>query len=368
MTTPETLTQRQLNRATLARQMLLQRVSGSAVAAVEQLAGMQAQEARPPFIGLWSRVADLRREEVTQALRQRELVRATLMRGTIHLFSAADYARFRLTVQPVLDGGMQLLGDRADGLDTAAVVHAAQTLLAGEPRTFNDLRALLQEQFPAVNDRALGFTVRMRLPLVLMPTDHRWGHPANATFGLASEWVGDLDDDPESLDDLIRRYLAGFGPASVADAQVWLGMTGLKSAFERLRPELLEFRDERGKVLFDLPHAPRPEAEQPAPVRFLPEFDNLLLSHADRTRVIADEHRAIVYQKGNLRLSATFLVDGMVSGIWRVERKRKDATLTITPFAPLPEATMNALQAEAEPLLRFIEDDAATYEVTFADV
>lgn len=368
MATPETLTQRQLNRATLARQMLLERASESAVAAVEQLAGMQAQEARPPFIGLWSRVAGLRREDVAQALLRRELVRATLMRGTIHLFSAADYAQFRLTMQPVLDGGMQALGDRAEDLDAAAVLQAAQNLLTGEPRPFNDIRALLQEQFPQADDRALGLMVRMGLPLVLIPSDHRWGHAANAAFGLAGEWLGALRNEPDSLAGLVRRYLAGFGPASVSDAQVWLGMKGLKPVFEAMRPELLEFRDERGKALFDLPDAPRPDAEQSAPVRFLPEFDNLLLSHSDRTRVIADEHRSLVYQKGNLRLSATILVDGVVSGMWRVERKRKEATLTITPFAPLLRATKAALLAEAETLVRFIEDDAATYAVTVNDV
>ena len=358
---------RELNRATLARQMLLERATISPTAAVERLIGMQAQEARPPFIGLWTRLQDARRNEMLRAIHDRELVRATLMRGTIHLFSAADYRAFRPAIQPVLDRAMSVLGARSEGLDVERVLPAAYALLAEGPLQFNDIRDRLQAQFPEMNDRALGFAVRMLIPLVVIPAEHRWAYLANAPFGLADEWIGPCDPPDDALQELLRRYLAAFGPATVTDAQTWLGIAGLKSAFEAFRPDLVVLKGERGKEYFDLPAAPRPSAETPAPVRFLPDFDNLLLSHGDRTRMIADDHRSIVYQKGNLRLQPTFLVDGVVAGMWRSERKRKDATLTITPFNPLSAVTRRELAAEGEGLIRFIEDDAASHHVAFAE-
>jgi hypothetical protein len=361
------ISRQELNRATLARQLLLERAAMTPTAAVAQLIGMQAQEARPPFIGLWSRLQDARRDEMIRAINERELVRATLMRGTIHLFSAADYRAFRPAIQPVLDSAMSVLGARSEGLDVERVLPAAYTLLAEGPLPFNDIRDRLQAQFPMMNDRALGFAVRMLIPLVVIPAEHRWGYLANSPFGLAEDWIGRCDPPDLALQELIRRYLGAFGPATVTDAQTWLGISGLKPTFAALRPDLVVFRGERGKEYFDLPNAPRPPAETPAPVRFLPDFDNLLLSHADRTRVIADDHRRIVYQKGNLRLLPTFLVDGVIAGMWRSERKRKDATLTITPFAPLSPATQRALAEEGEGLIRFIEDDAATHAVAFAE-
>lgn len=357
------LTKRQLNRATLARQMLLERADISAATAVARLIGMQAQEAKPPFGGLWSRLQRFTRQDLHQALHDRELVRATLMRGTIHYFSAADYAAFRMTLQPVLTKGTSVLGDRAAGLELEKVLDAARKLLAARPRTFGDIRSLLLAAFPEVNERALGFVVRMHLPLVMTPTVDRWAFPANAEFALAESWL----DTPISADDAIQaltlRYLAAFGPASAMDMQTWSGLPKMKPVLEALRPQLIAFKDERGRELFDLPDAPRPHEETPAPVRFLPEFDNLLLSHADRTRVIADEHRDIVYMKGNLRLQSSFLVDGFVSGTWRVERKRKDATLFLAPFAPLPKRVLAELTAEGEALLRFLEEDAASFAV-----
>jgi hypothetical protein len=361
----ETLSLRQLNRATLARQMLLDRAEATPLMVVERLAGMQAQEPKPPFIGLWSRLRDFQRRDLHQALQAKTLVRGTLMRGTIHLVSASDYAAFRQTLQPVLDRGLSALGDRAEGLDEARVLSAARELLAERPRTFGELRGLLQEQFPEMHERALGFLTRMRLPLVMTPADHPWAFPANADFALAESWLGEPLAPGENSRDLALRYLAAFGPATVADLQTWSGLPRMKPTLDALRPELVTFRDEQGRELFDLPDAPRPVEETPAPARFLPEFDNLLLSHADRTRVIADEHRGLVYQKGNLRLLASFLVDGVVSGAWRVERKRKAATLRMTAFVPLAKDARADLEAEGEALLRFIEEDAATHEIVY---
>ncbi len=363
MTKPQTLSPRQLNRATLARQMLLQRADIAPVAAVERLMGMQAQEPRPPAIGLWSRLDGFRRNDLHRALHEREIVRGTLMRGTLHLFSAADFAAFRMTLQPVLNQGIAILGDRAHGFDLAATLARAREILEAKPRTFNELRTLLVETFPAADERALGFTVRMLLPLVMVPTVHPWAYPANSEFALAERWLAEPLAPGDAAEALVSRYLAAFGPATAMDMQTWSGLKGMKPVLAAMKPRLSVFTDERSRELFDLPDAPRPDAGVPAPPRFLPEFDNLLLSHADRTRVIADEHRSVVYQKGNLRLLATILVDGTVSGIWRVDRKGKAATLRITPFAPLPPGVMDELRAEGEALLRFVEEDAAAFAI-----
>ncbi|MEO9174149.1 MAG: winged helix DNA-binding domain-containing protein, partial [Gaiellales bacterium] len=250
---------RALNRATLARQLLLAREQCTVVSAVERLCGMQAQEPKPPFIGLWSRVEGFERADLRRALEAREVVRGTLLRGTLHLLSAGDFVAFRAPIQPVLEQGLGLLGDRAEGLDVAALLPVARALLLEQPRTFNELRALLLEAFPQVNDRALGFAVRMLLPLVMVPTDDAWGFRSVSAFTLADEWLGrpigvNADHGP-----LLRRYLAAFGPATAADAQTFTGVKGLAASFELHRPELVVFRDERGRELFDLPDAPRPD-------------------------------------------------------------------------------------------------------------
>src|SRR5215213_6102514 len=359
----ELLTRRRLNRATLARQMLLQRERGSAVVVVERLCGMQAQEPRPPFPGLWTRLHGFRRQDLHRALHDRMIVRGTLMRGTLHLMSAADYVAHRMTLQPMLTRSLALLGARDSGLQAEEVLPVARALLSERPRTFGELRVALVETFPGINDRALGFTVRMSLPLVMMPTEDRWGFPADSRFGLAENWLGTPVAKEANLEALLLRYLAAFGPATAADMQQWSGLQKIKPVLESLRPRLAEFHDERGRTLFDLPDAPRPIEETPAPPRFLPEFDNLVLSHADRTRVLADEHRHFVLGAKNGRIPATFLVDGWVAGTWRVERKRQAATLAMTPFDPLPKNVAAGLSEEGDALLRFLEDDAVTFDV-----
>jgi hypothetical protein len=354
-----TLTLRRLNRATLARQMLLSRERVGAETAVERLCGLQAQEPKPPFIGPWTRLEGFRREELRLALHERRVVRATLMRGTLHLASARDYAALRATLQPALTRGMSVLGARAQGLELAEVLPAARALLEERPRGFDELRAELLREFPHVNDRALGFAVRMHLPLVMLPTGDRWAFPPASDFTLAETWLDEpLAGDAPQL--LVRRYLAAFGPATAADAGEWSGLRGLREILDTMRPQLRVFRDERGRELFDLEDAPHPDEDVPAPPRFLPEFDNLVLAHADRTRVLADECRGEVVTK-NLRVRATFLVDGFVRGTWSVKRKRDKATLHLAPFEPLPAGALTGLREEGEALLRFVEDDAATF-------
>jgi len=359
----ETLSVQALNRATLARQLLLAREPIPVAEAVGRLCGMQAQEPKPPFLGLWTRLDGFQPSDLNAALRDRSLVRATMMRATLHLMTGSDYTAFRTTMQPMLDGALRVLGDRAKGMDLAKVVPAARALLDEEPRTFNEVRALLQERFPDVNDRALGYAVRLCVPLVMVPTEDRWGFPRAARFTPAGGWLQSEPSPETAVDDLMLRYLAAYGPASAADAQTWSGLPSTGDALERLRPSLKVFADDKGRELFDLPDAPRPGEDAPAPARFLPEFDSLVLAHADRRRIIADAHRPSLTTK-NLRVRAVFLCDGFARGIWDTEYKRRVATLRMRPFEPLPRAAVDELTAEGEALLRFLEPEAKETVVT----
>jgi hypothetical protein len=359
----ESLSVQALNRATLARQMLLAREPVPVAEAVGRLCGMQAQEPKPPFLGLWTRLDGFQASDLHSALHDRSVVRATMMRATLHLMTATDYTAFRTTLQPMLDGALRALGDRAQGLDLRKVVPAARSLLADEPLTFNEVRALLQERFPDVNDRALGYAVRLCVPLVMVPTQDRWGFPRTARFTPGDGWLETGPAAETAIDELMVRYLAAYGPASAADAQTWCGLPTTGEALERLRPGLRVFTDDKGRELFDLPEAPRPDEDAPAPARFLPEFDSLVLAHADRRRVIADAHRPMLTTK-NLRVRAVFLWDGFARGIWETEYKRKIATLRMRPFEPLPRTAVDELAAEGEALLRFLEPDAKETTVT----
>ncbi|MEA2450984.1 MAG: hypothetical protein QOG63_2916 [Thermoleophilaceae bacterium] len=355
----DALTLRELNRATLARQLLLERAAVGTVEAIGRLAGMQAQEPKPPYAGLWTRLDGFRHDDLRAALETGEVVRATLMRATLHLLPAADFPLFRAALQPGLTQAMRSVGRRDEGMDLDAVLAAARELLAAGPRDFNAIRAHLQERFPDVNHRVMGYAVRTHLPLVMVPTGDRWGFPRNSEFALAEAGDGDGDDGTEEL---VRRYLAAFGPASAADVQTWSGLKGIKKVLDGMRDELATFSAEGGRELFDLPDAPRPGEDPVAPPRLLPEFDNLVLAHADRTRLLPDEHRGRVVTK-NLRVRATFLVDGVVAGTWSAARKGKRATLTLEPFGKLPKRVASALADEAEALLRFTDDDASAYDV-----
>ena len=348
-------TVRELNRATLARQLLLGRADIGVVEAVERLAGLQAQEPKPPFLALWSRLDGFAADDLRRALTGGDLVRAMMMRATLHAVSARDFAVLRPAVQPVLDASMKsVLRGRDDGYHIDAVVAAAAALVREGPMTFGELRAALAEQFPSANDRALGYTVRTQLPLVMVPTEDRWAFPRDARFGPAPE-LGKAD-----LEHLVRRHLAAFGPATVADVQTWCGLKGLKDVVAGM--DDLEQLDKR---LYDLPGAPRPGEDAQAPARFLPEFDSLLLAHADRTRVVAEEHRKGLVTK-NLRVRAVFLWDGFAAGTWEVKATRKLATMTLRPFEKLPRRARKPLVEEGERLLRFAEPDVADVRVDVA--
>ncbi len=365
--TDRVLTLRELNRATLARQLLLERESLPVPAAIERLVGLQAQLPLPPYIGLWTRLRDFRRDALADLIADRTVVRATLMRGTLHLFTADDYLLLRGTIQRALDRAFEGIAKRRDpGVDVEKALTAARRYIAEKPRTFAEISTMLAELMPDSDLGAARYAVRMHLPLIQVPVRSGWSYPANPQFTLAESWLGKPIPTGENLRTLVSRYLAAFGPATVTDIQTWSGMVKLKDAVDRLKPELCTYRDEQRRELLDLPDMQLPDADTPAPERFLPEFDNLLLAHDKRTRVLADAYRSKVYLPG-LRVAATFLVDGFVRGVWRIEKTKSAATLVIEPFKPLTKQNRAALGDEAERLIRFVQDGAKAYEVRFVD-
>jgi len=359
------LTLRQLNRAVLDRQLLLRRADLPVVDAVEQVAGLQAQVANPPYIGMWSRLNDFKREMLMSAIEARAVVRSTMMRATLHLHTAADYRRMR----PILHPGIvrqynSYSGKRIEGLDADPIVAAGLAALKDGARTFVELRAMLTQIMPDRDVDALANVIRSRLPIVQVYPGGSWGFGGEIRYALPENVIGhpvtvDGEIDPAPL---ILRYLAAFGPASIADFQAWSGLTRMKAPFERLRPQLITHRDENGRELFDLPEFTIPPQDTPAPVRLMPEYDNLIMSHDQRQRVIADEHRAKVYLSAG-RVRATFLIDGFVAGAWKVEKDKKRSALVLEPFIPLTPDDAAALTEEADRLIRWIDPQAPVVEV-----
>ncbi|HEY8548751.1 MAG TPA: winged helix DNA-binding domain-containing protein [Vicinamibacterales bacterium] len=366
MSSTPTLTLRQINRATLARQMLLARERLDPLKAIERLVALQAQLARPPFIGLWSRLEGFEREALTRLFETRKVVRATFNRATIHVVTAKDYLSLRPAVQPGLDyAARSILRERLDALDVGALLKQARALFSRRPLTFEELRDAFLEKDPKADERAMGYCVRLKLPLVQVPEKGAaWAFPAQASFALADEWLGKtVPTTAAPPDALILRYLAAYGPASAADIVAWAGISreSVREALARLQPSLVTFRDEAKRELFDLPEAPRPPADVPAPVRLIPEYDNLLNTRADE-RFVAKAHRPRVFLSA-LRLAATVLVDGFVAGTWKLTATKRTATIAIDPFAPFPARVRKEVAAEAEALARFAEPEARNVEV-----
>jgi Winged helix DNA-binding domain len=365
----QVLSRRALNRATLERQLLLRRRKLPAEEAIEHLVGMQAQAPNPPYVGLWTRLEGFHPDELARLILERRAVRIALMRNTVHLVTARDCLKLRPLVQPVFDRALHANRTHSpgiEGVDIEALVAAGRALLEERPRTAKELGMLLQERWPDRDSASLARAIRHLVPLIQVPPRGVWGKSGQATHTTAEAWLGrPLDPDP-SLDEMVVRYLGAFGPATVKDVQTWSGLTRLREVTERLRPHLVIFRDEHGKELFDLPDAPRPEPDTPSPPRFLPEFDNLILSHADRSRIIANDYRKVIASKNGM-VPATVLVGGFVRGTWKTERTRGKATLVIEPFELLPKKDRDALAAEGERLVRFIGEGAEKFEVRFAE-
>jgi len=360
--TPRTLDQRALGRALLARQLLLDRQPVSAAAAIDHLVGMQAQVPLAPYVGLWSRVAGFRTDDLAQLLLDRQAVRMSLMRATLHLVGDADALAVRPVIQPVLERGLfgSIFGRGIAGLDLEALLAEGRELLAERPLTRVELGRLLGRGRPDRDEASLAYAVTYLVPLVQVPPRGVWGASGAARWTTVEAWLGRPAGTDPTPDSVIRRYLAAFGPATVADLRSWSGLAGLRDALERLRPQLVTYRDPRGRELFDVPDGLLPDPGIAAPVRFLPEFDNVLIAHDDRSRVIPDRHRTTVVTSLG---QPTFLVDGLVAGFWRIAREDGAARLVVSPFEPLRGPDREALEAEGRDLLAFAAGDAARHVV-----
>ncbi|MFB7717643.1 winged helix DNA-binding domain-containing protein [Nocardia sp. NPDC056100] len=340
---------RRLNRTLLTRQLLTERVTMPAAELIRHLVAVQGQEANWPFIGLWTRLADFRTAELDALLRDRTIVRATMIRRTVHLATAADYRWLYPTVRPAVESQLRLAYYReaVEHLDHTELRTAGRNLLTGRTLTRTEISRTLAERFPTPYPERLPAALGLLTPVVHNPEAGAWGAWRNrrVSISLAEEWLGAPLDDP-APDTMILRYLAAFGPATVADVQSWSGTTKLAEVMERLRPRLRVLRDESGRELFDLPDAPLADADLPVPVRFLPAFDNALLGHKDRSRVISDADRARIAKiaSGGVPM---YLVDGFVHGRWDLDGD----TLRVTPWHPLTPAEEAAVYAAAEELL-----------------
>nr|WP_232212920.1 winged helix DNA-binding domain-containing protein [Saccharomonospora saliphila] len=356
---------RELNRALLARQLLLERRKLRLTNVLEHLVGLNAENETSPYLSVWSRVEDFRFDALTELFTAREAGHSRLMRGTPHVTSTADIMALRPWVQPLLDARLrEEHGEALKDVKLDDVVSAAREHLADTPLTPRELGNVLAERWPVCGPETLAEAVDHALPLVSVPPGGTWGTDAPAAKTTVESWFGRPIDDYPEPDKIVLRYLSVFGPAAIRDAEYWSGVKGLKEVFERLRPQLKTFRDERGKELFDLPNAPRPGADAAAPVRFLPESDNILLAHADRHRIVTDDDAGRVFTaEGGSR--ATILVDGYVSGTWELNLKDDTAVLEIQPFKPLHDATVAALREEGGRLLGVVAPEAA-HEIEIA--
>ena len=281
----EVLSQRALNRALLERQLLLQRVVKPAAETIEQLVGLQAQVPKVPYVALWTRLEGFHQQELADLLASRQAVRVPLMRATIHLVTARDCLALRPVMQSVLRrcfNSQSPFGHRLAGVDLEAVLAAGKALIEEQPRSRAVLGPLLAAQWPDRDPEALAMAISYLLPVVQVTPRGLWGQSGAASWTTIEHWLGESLETELPAEAAVYRYLAAFGPATVGDIRVWSGLTGLREIVERLRPRLKTFRDEKGRELFDLPQAPRPDPETPAPPRFLPEYDNVVLSHDDR--------------------------------------------------------------------------------------
>jgi hypothetical protein len=359
---------RALSRATLARQHLLARSPLSVADEIEHLLGMQSQVPTAPYVGLWSRLPDFDPHELGRSMTARQAVRMGLMRGTIHLVTARDALRlrplFQAMAQRLFHHGAPF-GRKLSGLDLDPLLAGGRRLLEERPRTVGELGRLLGEEWPGWDVESLAYACRYLLPLVQVTPRGVWGSTSQPTLTTVEAWLGQPMDPEPSIDRLVLRYFAAYGPASVMDAQSWSGLARLGEVVERLRPRLVTFRDDRGRELFDLPDAPRPDPDTPAPFRFLPEYDNVLLGFADHRRFVPDEFRTKVFVT-ELTVGS-FLIDGLVAGAWLSRETKGTATLKVVPSLPLSRVQRVEITDEAELLVRFVRPSATRHEVVFAE-
>ena len=354
-TTLPVLSTRALNRALLARQMLLERDGRSVADAVRDLYGLQAQAPWSPYTALWSRLAGFDPHELGAMLTDRRAVRIVVMRGTVHLLTADDALTLRALHAEYLARNLRTSQWQSGlaGLDLAVVEAAARALVEEAPRPFGELGDLLADRWPDRDAAALSQVARSGVPLVQVPPRAVWGRSGRVTVTTLEHWVGRPLDTTVTLDDMVLRYLAVYGPASVMDVQAWSGLTRLREVTDRLGERVVRFSSEAGRELLDLPDAPRPDADTPAPVRFLPDFDNVSLSHADRTRLVDDHVRKRLVRPNGIS-PGTVLVDGRVEAEWSIDRAGGRATLVVSPFRTLTAAETSGVSDEGAELLRFL--------------
>lgn len=348
---PKVLTLRALNRTYLERQYLLRPRKISALAAIEHLVGLQAQAPFDPYQALFNRIRDFEPEELANLLLERSAVRIALMRSTIHLVSARDCLALRPVMQSVSERGFMVgspFGRRLGDFDYTKLVRVGRKMLEAKPLSNAELAKQLAPQFPEHDAEAMVNALRTHLPLVQVTPRGVWGKSGRATLTTAQAWLGAELGQDSTPDQTVLRYLRAFGPATVNDVQTWSGLTRLTPVLERLAPKLRILHDEDGRPLYDLPSMTYPAEDTPAPVHFMPEFDNLFLSHADRRRVIpgASGAQRFIYP-------CAFLLDGFVGGSWKLLKERTRATLLVAPHDPLSKGDRDALLAEAERVLAF---------------
>jgi DNA glycosylase AlkZ-like len=360
------LDRRQLNRATLARQLLLRRADVPAVEAVEHLVGLQSQAPLAHYVGLWSRLVRFDPAAVGAALERGELVRTHAMRVTVHLLSRRDAIGLRALLQPMLLArfGSSPFAKQLPGVDLAELARLAREALTAAPLSRVQLGRLLGERFPGVPADALAYAAVYVEPLAQLPPRGVWGKRGPVRWQTFRGWLGAAaTDHPAAVEKLVLRYLAAFGPASVSDLRTWSGLAGLREVADRMAPRLRTFLDDAGRELLDLPDAPRPDPETPAPVRFLPEYDNVLLSHQDRRRVIPDG-RAVPLPPGDGARVGTVLVDGDFRASWRVAVRGDATTLAVHATPPLSPSETDEVTAEARALVSFLTPNTSTVDVT----
>lgn len=353
------LTRRELNRATLARQLLLAREDRAPFEVVEHLVGLNAQDPDPPYIGLWGRLTRFDIDDLTALMADRSAVRGTLLRGTQHIVTASDYRWIRPLLQPMLERLQRSAFRRAtENIDLPALLaEAREAIRSGDGLTRPELGRALAVLHPGYDQAALARSAQFLLPVLHPPPDSTWGRRGPTPFVLAEDWLGAELDEQSPVERLVLRYLAAFGPSTVRDVAAWSGLTRLREVVDGLRPRLATFRDESGRELFDLPDAPRPGGEVEAPVRFLAALDNVLLGYHDRSRIVTDEQRRHVF------LEASVTVDGFVRGLWRIRRRAGTATVVIRLFDGLSAAERDAVTGEALALARFAAPDAEAHDV-----
>jgi Winged helix DNA-binding domain len=363
--TGDVLSVRALNRALLERHLLLRRSRRPIPDTIEYLVGLQAQVPRDPYVALWSRLDRFRPRALARMIEGREAVRGSLMRATLHLVTAGDFVTMKSVLQGMLESRFASSASARNlrGIELDELVAAGRAALEERPLTRAQLSDLLLERWPTYDGPSLAYAVTYLVPLVQVPPRGVWGKAGQAAWTTASSWLGRRVEGEPSPDGLVLRYLGAFGPSTPADVQSWSGLTRARDALERLRPRLRTYRDEAGRELFDVAGGPLPDPSTQAPVRFLPEYDNVLLGHKDRRRIVSPD----VPQWTGAGWGGV-LVDGFTAARWRLDADKQTATLRVEPLRRLTSSQRADVRAEAEALVRFLTSSTGVHAVEISSV